>query len=78
MCGVGYYGWSAKCGHVSPGCAPEFFAAGNIQRRKKRIFLHVGLDDHHVLIDDRGTGKAPLSLGDHVEPGIQLAEIFLP
>src|SRR4051794_7484212 len=74
----GNYGRRAEGGNLAAGNAPEFLAILHIESGKKRILLHVSLDDYHPIVDDGRTRESPLRVRHHVEAGIEDAQVFLP
>ncbi len=64
--------------HVAARHAPDFLARRDVEGREERVLLHVGLNDHDAVVDDRRAGESPLRFRCREESGVEHAEVLAP
>src|SRR5262245_29624550 len=71
-------GRAAPGGNVLAWRAPDLVAIFETESGDKGVFLHIALQKDLVFENDRRASEFPLGGRDHVESGIQHAEVLLP
>ena len=72
------HGWRAPRGHVMPGRFPHRSAVLQRVGGQERILLHIALENHHVVVNDRRAAASPLCRRRAKEAPVKHAKVLLP